>query len=395
MSQFFPEKEHFPIAIKTLQYLEPVLQEELTELGIQVDSPGKRIVYVKGDMQTVYRCNIELRTALRVLVPITRFKANSPDELYAACMKYAWDGIMSVDQTIAIDTNVFSSQYKLPHFAALRMKDAVADYFKKKQGKRPDVDTENPDVRFNLHIDDTMVTISLDSSGESLNRRGYRKAGGGAPLNEVLAAGMLRIANIREAENLYFPMGGSGTLAIEAAYMLQNKPALWNRDSFGFMRWKSFDVKKWEAVLDACMTRFTKIRTSLHCSDADRKALSIAASNIREAGFSSVIDLQQKDFFELKPTETSGKLVINPPYGERMAPEQIDFMYKRMGDHLKHEWSGHEAWIISSNMQALKSFGLRPTRKVTLMNGPLECRFLQFELFRGERSKHLQNQSGG
>lgn len=386
--------ESFEISIKTLQHLEPLLSDELRALGADDIQVGKRIVHTKGDLRFLYRCNLELRTALRVLVPIMKFDARNPDELYKKCLNFNWEAVLDIDQTFVIDTSVHSEQYKLPHFAALRMKDAIADYFKKQHGRRPDVDTEDPDVRFLLHIDEQKVTISLDSSGESLNRRGYRVSGGGAPLNEVLAAAMVLLSKTDFSKKVYIPMVGSGTIAIEAAYIAQNKPALWNREHFGFMKWDNFEVDLWKQILEDCLAKFKDIPLSFHCSDVDRKALTLAARHFKEAEIQGEIDLQQKDFFELMPEGNEGTLLLNPPYGERMTPDQVDFFYKRIGDHLKKNWPGHTAWLISSNMKALKNVGLKPSRKFNLMNGPLECKFCSYELFKGDRAQFVKEVKG-
>jgi putative N6-adenine-specific DNA methylase len=385
----------FDISIKTLQHLEPLLSEELLAMGAQNIEQGKRIVHTKGDLKFLYRCNLELRTALRVLVPILKFDARSPDELYKKCLNYNWEGVLDIDQTFVIDTSVHSEQYKLPHFAALRMKDAIADFFKKGHGRRPDVNTEDPDVRFLLHIDEQKVTISLDSSGESLNRRGYRVSGGGAPLNEVLAAAMVMLAKVDFTKKLYIPMCGSGTIAIEAAYIAQNKPALWNREHFGFMKWENFELDLWKQVLEDCLTKFKDIPLKFHCSDVDRQAMTLAARHFKEAEIQAEVDLEQKDFFEMMPDSNQGTLILNPPYGERMTPDQVDFFYKRIGDHLKKNWPGHIGWIISSNLQALKNVGLKPNKRFSLMNGPLDCKFCSYELFRGDRAQFVKELKTG
>lgn len=390
MSKNYPYAEVFPIAIKTLQFIEPLLQKELEALNIQVTSVGKRIVHAETDLRGVYRANLELRTALRVLIPIMQFKSSGPDDLYLKCLKYNWFDVLELDQTFAIDVTVNSTHYKLPHFAALRMKDGIVDYFKNKKGERPNVDKDAPDVRFLLHIDEDLVTISLDSSGESLNRRGYRISGGGAPLNEVLAAAMLLQAGIENASTLYFPMCGSGTLPIEAAMILENKPALWNRDFFGFMGWKSFAPDLWKDILQECLEQFKPLQTSIFASDVDRKAIQIAVANFKEVEFDEIIKIEQQDFFQELPKGDDGMIILNPPYGERMDPEQINHFYKRIGNHLKQHWENHTCWIISSNFAALKNVGLRPSRKIPLMNGPLECKFNEYQMFRGDRADFVK-----
>lgn len=389
------EGEEFDISIKTLQFLEPVLEQELKELGAKHIEIGKRIVHTKGDLVFLYKCNLHLRTALRVLVPIIEFNSDSPDHLYTRLKKFPWETVLELSQTFAIDASVHSQHYNLPHFAALRAKDAMVDYFKEKFGERPNVDKDTPDVRFVLHIDENKVTLSLDSSGESLNRRGYRVNGGAAPLNEVLAAAMILKSEWKGNTPLYNPMCGSGTLAIEAAFIAQNKPSCWNREYFGFMTWKDFDVERWKLILQQAMEEFVELEFPIKISDIDPKALRAAKANISEAELEDYIEVDQQDFFEIKPEGEKGMIILNPPYGERMDPDQLDFLYKRIGDQFKHSWSGFTAWVISSNLKALKSIGLKPFRKINLMNGPLECKFQGYELFKGERASFVKERKEG
>lgn len=385
----------FDISIKTLQYLEPILEQELRDLGATDITIGKRIVHTKGDLLFLYKCNLHLRTALRVLVPLIDFQSDSPDHLYNQFKKFPWDTVMNLDQTFAIDAAVHSQIYNLPHFAALRAKDALVDYFKDRYNERPNVDKDDPDVRFLLHIDENKVTLSLDSSGESLNRRGYRTSGAGAPLNEVLAAAMILMTGWKGESPFINPMCGSATLAIEAAFIATNKPSCWNRERFGFMTWKDFDVESWKEILRDAIAEFKPLQYPIHASDVDQKALRAAKANIIEAELRDEIILEQADFFELKKQDESGIIVVNPPYGERMDDQQTEFLYKRIGDQFKHQWSGYTAWLISSNMRALKNVGLRPYKKFNVMNGQLDCKFQGYELFRGERSEFVKTRKEG
>lgn len=378
----------FKISVSTLPYLEPVLAKELELLGADDIEIGKRIVHCTGNLELVYRANLHLRTALRVFVPIHTFSIRHSDELYKRALSIDWSEYLSQEKTFAIEPNVHSVMFNHTNFASLRLKDAIADFFTNKEGKRPNVNPDNPDVLFNLHIDEHRVTISLDSSGESLNRRGYRVAGAKAPLNEVLAAGMLMLTSWKGQSDFYNPMCGSGTLAIEAAMIATNTPALWLRQSFGFSNWKSFDAALWQQVREQAEQNIQTATHKIYASDVEKCQLQAAAENINIAKLPVEILLSEEDFFETKPHSDAGVLVLNPPYGERMPQDEIDFFYKRIGSHLKHEWQNHSAWIISSNQEALKFIGLKPSKKLHLMNSTLQCKFNEYELFRGKRAEY-------
>lgn len=387
----------FKISISTLPYLEPILAEELRLLGATEIEEARRIVHCTGNQKLLYKANLHLRTALRVFVPIHSFNIRHSEELYKRASSFDWTEYLSLDKTFAIEPNVHSIMFKHTNFASLRLKDGIVDFFQNKLGKRPNVDADNPDVLFNLHIDEHRVTISLDSSGESLNRRGYRLAGANAPLNEVLAAGMILMSEWKGENDFYDAMCGSGTLAIEAAMIATNTPPQQHRNQFGFMHWKSFDKALWQEVLDEAEQNIIALPCKIFASDFDKRQLEVAQKNISLAGFSDDIEVSLTDFFETKPKSENGILLLNPPYGERLQEEEIDYLYKRIGSHLKHEWPGHKAWIISSNAEALKFIGLKPSKKFALMNGPLQCKYLQFDLFGGKRAdfkiKNLSPQS--
>ncbi len=385
----------FKISVKTLQFLEPLLEKELITLGAKNIQIGKRIVHCTGDIEFLYRCNYQLRTALRVLVPIMSFNSRNSDDLYRSLKKFNWDDVLTVQSTFLIDSSVHSKEYKLPHFAALRMKDAIVDFFKDKYGNRPDIEKENPDVLFHLHIDEHKVTVSLDSSGFSLNKRGYRVLGGAAPLNEVLAAAMLQISEWNSSSDIYIPMCGGGTIAIEAAFIATHTPALFFNDSFAFKKWKGYDETVWKKVKQAALSKVVPIQSKIWAGDIDKKTLGIARQNIKNAGFQEIIELEESDFFLQTPASNSGVVVLNPPYGERIDPEQLEFFYKRIGDTLKKNWSGFDAWMITGSPEGLKSFGLKPSRKTPLMNGSIECRFCKYTLFKGSRAEHVIEKKKG
>lgn len=385
------DKKKFEISIKTLYNLEDVLADELKQLGAEKITTGNRMVHCVGDLKFLYRANLNLRTALRVLVPIEEFPIRDADNIYTQGSKIDWSQYLEVDQTFAIDPNVHSEFIKHSNYASVKLKDAIVDFFKKKEGKRPDVNPENPDVLFNLHIDNHRVTVSMDSSGESLNRRGYRGAGAAAPLNEVLAAGMILLTGWKGKTDFYDPMCGSGTLAIEAAMIAQNLPAQYLREEFGFMQWKNFDEPLWRNVVEEAKHNSREQQCRIFASDADSRQLKAAKDNIKNALMEEDIEVDLMDFLERKPEGTNGSLFMNPPYGERMDEDDVFELYKQIGNNLKRNWSGHRAWIISSDKQALKRVGLKPSRKFHLINGTLECGFYGFELFSGKRSEFLSN----
>lgn len=379
----------FKISVKTLQFLEPLVEAELKELGASEITQGKRIVHATVNLELLYKCNYQLRTALRVLVPILNFNSRNSEDLYRSLKKFQWDDILSVKSTFLIDSSVHSKEYKLPHFAALKMKDAIVDFFKDKYGDRPDIEKEEPDVLFHLHIDEHRVSVSLDSSGFSLNKRGYRVLGGAAPLNEVLASAMIKLSGWNGQSHLYVPMCGSGTLAIEAAFLASNTPALKFNDHFAFKKWKAYDESLWGKVKTDALEGVRPLNVHVEASDIDRKALSIAKQNLERAGLSKMIHLEESDFFLQTPETDDGMVILNPPYGERLDPEQITFFYKRVGDSLKKNWAGFQAWMITGSPEGLKSFGLKPSKKTPLMNGAIECRFCKYELFKGSRAEHV------
>jgi putative N6-adenine-specific DNA methylase len=360
---------------------------ELRELGANNIEAGKRVVHCTGDMALVYRCNLHLRTALRVLIPIVEFPIRQADDIHRQAMKFDWTEWLDLDQTFAIDPNVNSEFINHSNYASVKLKDAIADTFNRKFGKRPSVDADRPDVLFHLHVDNHRVTISLDSSGESLNRRGYRSRGARAPLNEVLAAGMIMLTGWRGESDFYDPMCGSGTLAIEANMIARKMPPQSLRNEFGFMWWNSFDKALWQQVKQEAMQEMVVPAHRIFASDADKFQMRTAQENIENAGFEDDIELKQLDFMELKPIRSEGIIVMNPPYGERMDDANIIPMYKAIGDHLKHACSGLSAWIISSDEGALKRVGLKPSRKFALINGTLTCKFYRFDLFAGKRNE--------
>ena len=375
---------------KTFKGLEEVLAGELIELGANNVQIQRRAVSFTGDKRMLYTANFCLRTASRVLVPIASFKAKKTDDIYAQAKQLDWSQYMTPKTTFQIDATVYSDLFRHSQFITYRVKDAIVDYWMEHGGVRPSVQLTNPDIYLNVHIAGDMVTLSLDSSGESLHKRGYRVANTQAPINEALAAGMLLLAGWKGQSDFYDPMCGSGTLLIEAALIARNiAPGIY-RKSFAFEKWSNYDADLFEDV-SSDDSRERDFEHKIYGSDAGFYAVQAATKNVQSAGLQRDIDVKQIRVQELRLSEkernTDGALVmINPPYGERLSQDKdVLRLYQDMGSTLKHQFSGATAWIISSNEDALKCVGLRPAKKIHLVNGDLECLFNKYELFKGDR----------
>lgn len=380
---------------KTFKGLEEVLAGEITALGGNDIEIGRRAVSFTGDKGLLYRANLWLRTASRVLVPIATFRANDADEVYAEVKKIDWEQYMDLTTTFSIDATVYSETFKHSRYVTYKVKDAIADLFNEKYGKRPSVRITDPDLYINVHIAAETVTISLDSSGESLHKRGWRVAQTDAPINEALAAGMLLMAGWQGQSDLYDPMCGSGTLLIEAALIALNIPPGIFRKHFAFENWKDFNKDLFATISedDSDEREFTH---HIYGSDAGFYAVQAAMKNIRSAGVQRYVDIKQIRIEELKGEklkeegfDSNGALVIiNPPYGERLAQDKdVLRLYSDMGKALKFQFTGATAWVISSNEEALKCIGLKPSKKIHLLNGELDCLYNQYELFQGEHKE--------
>ncbi len=370
---------------KTLAGLEEVLANELSSIGAEKIEVGNRVVRFSGDKALMYRANLELRTALRILVPIHRFRVRHENELYKKVQQVDWSKYLDLTDTLAVDAVTNSDFIRHSHYAALKTKDAIVDQFRQKTGRRPDVDIKAPTIRLHLHIRNDWGTILLDSSGDSLHKRGYRQASVAAPINEVLAAGMIMLAGWKGDSPFIDPMCGSGTLPIEAAMIAYNIPPLILRKSFGFMRWRDFESGLWRQVRKDAIAKKTSFEHTIWASDTESEAIEAIETNLRTLDLIRKVQVQKIDFLELEPPETPGLMIMNPPYNERLEYNDINVFYKAVGDQMKQAYSGWEAWIISSNKEALKHIGLRPSRKVTLYNGALECKFHKFEMYKGTK----------
>ena len=385
--------KNFSMLAKTFKGLEEVLAQELIELGANDVLIERRAVSFKGDKALLYRANLCLRTAIRILVPIASFKAKDTDALYKQVKSLDWSRYMTADTTFIVDATVYSETFRNSRFVTYRAKDAIADFWMEKANKRPCVSTQEPDMIINVHVANEQVTVSLDSSGESLHKRGYRVATTEAPISEVLAAGMLLMAGWKGQSDFYDPMCGSGTLLIEAALIARNIAPGVFRKSFAFEKWQDFDAELWSDIYndDSAEREFNH---RIYGSDASFYAIRQAEKNIKSAGVQKDIELKQIRMEEIKNDQNINALVmLNPPYGERLkSNKEMEDLYGAIGSTLKHQFTGATAWIISSNAAAMKCIGLKPSRKYHLLNGELDCQFNQYELFQGKRNdSHLHS----
>ena len=382
------KNKEFEMLAKTFKGLEQVLAAELVQLGANNVQVERRAVSFTGDKRMLYTANMCLRTASRVLVPILSFKAQKADDIYEQVKALDWSQYMTLKTTFQIDATVYSDYFRHSQFVTYRVKDAIVDYWMERENQRPSVKLEGADLYLNVHIAGDRVTLSLDSSGESLHKRGYRVANTQAPINEALAAGMLLLAGWNGQSDFYDPMCGSGTLLIEAALIARNIAPGVYRQGFAFEKWADFDADLWDDVYNDD-SRERDFKHKIYGSDAGFYAVQAAMKNIQSASLQRDIEVKQIRIEELRlaDTNTEGALVmINPPYGERLSQDKnVLRLYQDMGTALKHQFSGATAWIISSNEDALKCVGLRPAKKIHLVNGDLECLFNKYELFKGDR----------
>lgn len=378
-------KEQFEMVAKTFQGLEDVLAEELRGLGAENVEPGRRMVSFEGDLEMLYKANLCCRTALRILKPIHKFKARNTDELYEYAKDFDWGSLMSVGSTFSIDTVAFSDEFTHSRFVTYRVKDAIVDWFKDRYGddKRPGVRLQDADVMINVHISGEDVTLSLDSSGESLHKRGYRVAQTEAPINEVLAAGIILRSGWRGECPLVDPMCGSGTFLIEAALIAANiNPGVYRRH-FSFENWKDFDHELFDRIYndDSGEREFA---FKIYGSDISPKAIEIAERNIKSAGVGRMIDLQTRPLSAWTEAPENGVLITNPPYGERISTEDMDGLYALIGQKLKNVFLGYHAWIIAAKNEYISKIGLAPSVKIPILNGSLECELREYIIFEGD-----------
>lgn len=381
----------FKMIAQTMFGLEDILIKELTDLGAQQIEKHNRAVGFVGDMGFMYRANLCLRTALRILVPIHTFDVANEQDLYDRIKEMKWEEYMGVDDTLAINCSLNSDIFKHSQYLEQKTKDAIVDRFRDLFGRRPSVDTERPSLRINLFVNKTNCIVSLDSSGESLHKRGYRDKTNLAPINEVLAAGMILLSGWDKTSNFVDPMCGSATILIEAALIAANIPAGSYKDFFGFEKWKNFDKDLWANVYGEEIDKVNDNNPIIMGGEISKHVARKGVINVNEANMKRNITLHNCPFEDLPVPEGKGILIINPPYGERMdKDEDINALYKMIGDTLKKKWAGYDAWLITSNMAAAKHIRLNPNPKIKLFNGALECRFMRYELYSGTKRTDKQ-----
>ena len=376
-------EQEFELIAKTFMGLENVLAQELTQLGANNIQIGRRMVAFTGDQEMMYRANFQLRTAIRILKPIAHFKAHSAEDMYDEVRKIDWSQYIEHGKTFSVDSVVYSEEFRNSRFVTYKVKDAIVDQFREATGTRPNISVSNPDIRLNIHIAEDQATLSLDSSGESLHRRGYRQESVEAPLNEVLAAGMILMSGWKADTDFIDPMCGSGTLLIEAALIARNiNPGVF-RKAFAFEKWPDFNQELFDTIYndDSQERNFAH---HIYGYDVDMKAVNTARLNVKAAGISQTVTVEQQDFKDFKKPAEKSIIMTNPPYGERISTPDLLGTYKMIGERLKHEFGGNEAWILSYREECFEQIGLKPSIKIPLYNGSLECEFRKYALFDGK-----------
>ena len=387
-------EQTFEIIAKTFMGLEPVLAKELTRLGAIDVQIGRRMVSFKGDKEMLYRANFQLHTAIKILKPIRHFKAKSADDVYEEIRKTDWTEYLDNDKTFAVDAVVFSEEFRHSKFVSYKVKDAIVDQFREKTGSRPNISVANPDIRLNIHIAEDKCTLSLDSSGESLHRRGYRQETMEAPLNEVLAAGMILMTGWKGETDFIDPMCGSGTLLIEAALIAHNMAPGLFRKEYAFEKWPDFDAELFDRIYNDCEENENEdIKCHFYGYDIDPKAVNTARHNVQAAGLTSSITIEQQDFKNFKQPAEKSIIVTNPPYGERISTPDLLGTYRMIGERLKHEFKGNDAWVLSYREECFDQIGLKPSIKIPLYNGSLECEFRKYQIFDG-KLKNFRQEGG-
>ncbi|MEL6812858.1 MAG: THUMP domain-containing protein [Bacteroidota bacterium] len=386
--------KNFKMLAKTLYGLEDLLADELRNLGASFVEKGVRNVSFEGDTGFMYKANLCCRTAIKILKPISAFNVFTEEDLYKKVYAIPWEDYMEADGSLAVDATVFSKQFTHSKYIALKTKDAIVDRFRDREGERPDVDLEHPTLRVNVHIDRNICTISLDSSGQSLHKRGYKVENTFAPINEVLAAGMIMLAGWKGQCDLLDPMCGSGTILTEAAMIACNIPPNLNRDEFGFETWPDFDVDLYELIEASALKKITDFHYKVYGYDKDAAVIRKAKANVKSANLQDFIEIRTQDFFETKKEGDKYLfMVFNPPYDERLSLENVQEFYGNIGTTLKHGYPGTQAWMISSNMEAFKSVGLRPSKRIKLYNGKLEAKLLRYDMYEGSKKAKKQSTS--
>ncbi len=376
-------EQEFELIAKTFMGLEPVLAKELTQLGANNVQIGRRMVSFTGDKEMMYRANFQLHTAIRILKPISHFTAKSADDVYEAVKKIDWTQHLDLEKTFSVDSVVFSEEFRHSKFVSYKVKDAIVDQFRENTGKRPNISVANPDLRLNMHIAEDKCTLSLDSSGESLHRRGYRQESVEAPLNEVLAAGMILMTGWQGETDFIDPMCGSGTLLIEAALIARNMAPGVFRKEYAFEKWPDYDQELFDRIYnDESQER--EFNHHIYGYDIDVKAVNTARMNVKAAGLTKDITVEEQDFKDFTQPKEKSIIVTNPPYGERISTPNLLATYDMIGERLKHQFLNNDAWILSYREECFDKIGLKPSIKIPVYNGSLECEFRKYQIFDGK-----------
>jgi putative N6-adenine-specific DNA methylase len=375
--------QEFELIAKTFMGLEPVLAKELTQLGANNVEIGRRMVSFTGDKEMMYRANFQLHTAIKILKPISHFKASCADDVYEEIKKMDWTEYLADDKTFAVDSVVFSEEFRHSKFVSYKVKDAIVDQLRERTGKRPNISVSNPDLRLHIHIAEDNCTLCLDSSGESLHRRGYRQESVEAPINEVLAAGIIMMTGWQGDTDFIDPMCGSGTFPIEAALIACNMAPGLFRKEYAFEKWADFDEELFDRIYnDDSQER--EFKHHIYGYDIDFKAVNTARTNVKAAGLTSCITIEQQDFKDFVQPKDKAIIVTNPPYGERISTPNLLDTYRMIGERLKHQFIGNDAWILSYREECFEQIGLKPSIKIPLYNGSLECELRKYQMFDGK-----------
>jgi len=383
--------DNFKMLAKTMHGLEPVLAKELRNLGAINVKEGVRNVTFEGDTGFMYKANMTLRTAIRILKPFKTFNVRDEHDLYKQIQRIHWEDFLFTDKTFAINSTISSDNFTHSHYVSLKTKDAIVDYFRDRYGKRPSIDLDHADLFINIHIQRDTCTVSFDSSGDSLHKRGYRSSTNIAPINEVLAAGLVLLSGYDGTQHFIDPMCGSGTILIEAAMIALNVPPNLNRKEFGFEKWADFDADLFNKIQESVVKKIRETASEIIGYDKAPSAIRKAEENVENADLSEFIKIEKQDFFtSTKPVDGKTIVLFNPPYGERLEVD-IPVFYGKIGDTLKKGYEDTDAWLITSDFSnGLKKVGLRTSKKIQLYNGNLECRFVKYEMYKGSRKAGKQ-----
>lgn len=383
--------QNFKMVAKTIFGLEELCMKELRQLGAEKIEKHNRAVSFEGNLGVMYKANYLLRTALRVLVQFAEFEVKNENDLYDKVRSIPWENLIDVNDTLTIDTVLNTQIFNHSQFISQKTKDAICDRFRDKTGARPSVEFDNPTLRIHLHVSKNRVVMALDSSGDSLHKRGYRDKTNLAPINEVLAAGLIQLTEWDKRSTFIDPMCGSGTILIEAAMLAANIPSGHLRESFGFMNWKKllpYNSDMWEKITDSAIERILTDEITLYGIELSPNVTKKAKENVRNSKTEDMIRIRCADFLETDPPEPKGGkpiLLMNPPYGERMDKEDISALYKQVGDTFKKKYKGFDCWMISSNFEAIKNVGLSTSKRLTVYNGQLECKFFRYSIYDGSK----------